>query len=129
MSLFKRNSEDNMSSAFQTLIIVVMLMFVFITYVWQRVMIVEVGYNIERLRKEKAEFSRRNAELLTEVASLSSLKRIEKIAAADLGMKRPEKDSLIVVREIRLPQVMVGEAEKDYKLTKSELKGLNKPRS
>ena len=129
MSLFKKNSEDNINSAFQTLIIVVMLMFVFITYVWQRVMIVEVGYNIERLRKEKAEFSRRNAELLTEVASLSSLKRIEKIAAADLGMKRPENGSLIVVREIRLPQVMIGEAEKDYKLTKSELKGLNKPRS
>ena len=129
MSLFKKNSEDNINSAFQTLIIVVMLMFVFITYVWQRVMIVEVGYNIERLRKEKAELSRRNAELLTEVASLSSLKRIEKIAAADLGMKRPENGSLIVVREIRLPQVMIGEAEKDYKLTKSELKGLNKPRS
>ncbi len=129
MSLFKKNSEDNINSAFQTLIIVVMLMFVFITYVWQRVMIVEVGYNIERLRKEKAELSRRNAELLTEVASLSSLKRIEKIAAADLGMKRPENGSLIVVREIRLPHVMIGEAEKDYKLTKTELKGLNKPRS
>lgn len=129
MSLFKKNNEDNINSAFQALIIVVMLMFVFITYVWQRVMIVEVGYNIEMLRKERAELSRRNTELLTEVSSLSSLKRIEKIAAADLGMKRPEKGSLIVVREIRLPQIMIGEAEKDYKLTKSELKGLNKPRS
>lgn len=128
MSLFKKNSEDNINSAFQTLIIVVMLMFVFITYVWQRVMIVEVGYNIERLRKEKIELSRRNTELLTEVSSLSSLKRIEKIAAG-IGMKRPEKGSVIAVREIRLPQVMIGEAEKDYKLTKSELKGLNKPRS
>lgn len=129
MSLFKKNNEDNINSAFQALIIVVMLMFVFITYVWQRVMIVEVGYNIEMLRKERAELSRRNAELLTEVSSLSSLKRIEKIAAADLGMKRPEKGRLIVVREIKLPQIMIGEAEKDYKLTKSELKGLNKPRS
>lgn len=129
MSLFRKNNEDNINSAFQALIIVVMLMFVFITYVWQRVMIVEVGYNIEMLRKERAELSRRNAELLTEVSSLSSLKRIEKIAASDLGMKRPEKGSLIVVREIKLPQIMIGEAEKDYKLTKSELKGLNKPRS
>lgn len=103
-------------------------MSIFITYVWQRVMIVEIGYNIEGLRKEKTELSRRNAELLTEVASLSSLKRIEKIAAG-IGMKRPEKGSVIAVREIRLPQVMIGEAEKDYKLTKSELKGLNKPRS
>jgi cell division protein FtsL len=128
MSLFKKNNEDNINNAFQTLIIIVMIMSIFITYVWQRVMIVEIGYNIEGLRKEKAELSRRNAELLTEVASLSSLKRIEKIAA-DIGMKRPEKGSVIAVREIRLPQVMIGEAERDYKLTKSELKGLNKPRS
>ncbi len=128
MSLFKKNNEDNINNAFQTLIIIVMVMSIFITYVWQRVMIVEIGYNIEGLRKEKAELSRRNAELLTEVSSLSSLKRIEKIAA-DIGMKRPEKGSVIAVREIRLPQVMIGEAERDYKLTKSELKGLNKPRS
>lgn len=128
MSLFKKNNEDNINNAFQTLIIIVMVMSIFITYVWQRVMIVEIGYNIEGLRKEKTELSRRNAELLTEVASLSSLKRIEKIATG-IGMKRPEKGSVIAVREIRLPQVMIGEAEKDYKLTKSELKGLNKPRS
>lgn len=128
MSLFKKNNEDNINNAFQTLIIIVMVMSIFITYVWQRVMIVEIGYNIEGLRKEKTELSRRNAELLTEVASLSSLKRIEKIAAG-IGMKRPEKGGVIAVREIRLPQVMIGEAEKDYKLTKSELKGLNKPRS
>ena len=128
MSLFKKNNEDNINSAFQTLIIIVMVMSVFITYVWQRVMIVEIGYNIEKLRMERIELNRRNAELLTEVSSLSSLKRIERIAA-DLGMKRPEKGSVIAVREIKLPQVMIGEIEKDYKLTKSELKGLNKPRS
>ncbi len=128
MSLFKKNNEDNINSAFQTLIIIVMVMSVFITYVWQRVMIVEIGYNIEKLRMERIELNRRNAELLTEVSSLSSLKRIERIAA-DLGMKRPEKGSVIAVREIKLPQVMIGEIEKVHKLTKSELKGLNKPRS
>lgn len=128
MSLFRKNSEDNINNAFQTLIIVVMLMFVLITYVWQRVMIVEIGYNIERLRKEKEELSRRNAEFLTEVSSLSSLKRIEKIAA-ELGMKRPEKGNVIAVREIKLPDIMIGSVEREYKFSRSTLRRPDKPKS
>ncbi|MBI5182223.1 MAG: cell division protein FtsL [Nitrospirae bacterium] len=106
-----RASENDESRGFQAMIIVGLILFIAITYVWQRVMIVELGYEIERLRQQRTELSRKNAELLTEVSSLSSLPRIEKIALSNLNMKRPEKGSVIIVRDIRPAPVMIGETE------------------
>lgn len=107
-----RVPEKEESRGFQAMIIVGLLLFVAITYVWQRVMIVELGYEIERLRQERTELTRKNAELLTEVSSLTSLTRIEKIALSNLNMKRPEKGAVIIVRDIRPASIMIGETEK-----------------
>ncbi|MEK6682165.1 MAG: cell division protein FtsL [Nitrospirota bacterium] len=107
-----RVPEKEESRGFQAMIIVGLLLFVAITYVWQRVMIVELGYEIERLRQERTELTRKNAELLTEVSSLTSLTRIEKIALSNLNMKRPEKGAVIIVRDIKPASIMIGETEK-----------------
>lgn len=107
-----RVSEKEESRGFQAMIIVGLILFVAITYVWQRVMIVELGYEIERLRQERTELTRKNAELLTEVSSLTSLTRIEKIALSNLNMKRPEKGAVIIVRDIKPASIMIGETEK-----------------
>lgn len=107
-----RVSEKEESRGFQAMIIVGLILFVAITYVWQRVMIVELGYEIERLRQERTELTHKNAELLTEVSSLTSLTRIEKIALSNLNMKRPEKGAVIIVRDIKPASIMIGETEK-----------------
>lgn len=109
-----RVSENDESRGFQAMIIVGLILFIAITYVWQRVMIVELGYEIERLRQERTDLTRKNAELLTEVSSLASLPRIEKIALSNLNMKRPEKGSVIIVRDIRPASIMIGETEKGF---------------
>ena len=52
MSLFK-NNEDNINNAFQTLIIIVMVMSMLLPMCGRGVMIVEIGYNMKSFRKKK----------------------------------------------------------------------------
>lgn len=72
-----------------------------ILYVGEKVKIVQLGYRIEALEKEKRELERTNRSLRIEVSSLSSTSRIEEIAVKRLGMVRPEKDAVVVVRRRR----------------------------
>ena len=71
-------------------------------YVGGKVKIVQLGYQIEALEKEKSELERENRSLRIEAASLSSPARIEEIALKRLGMVRIAKENLIVVK--RQPQ-------------------------
>lgn len=69
-----------------------------ILYVGEKVKIVQLGYRIEALEKEKRELERTNRSLRIEASSLASPSRIEAIAVKRLGMVRPEKDAVVVVR-------------------------------
>ncbi|MBI5137544.1 MAG: septum formation initiator family protein [Nitrospirae bacterium] len=74
-------------------------------YLWQHMVMVDTGYRIENARKELARLSHQRAELLMEVASLSSLPRIERMAREQLGMVRPAQEQL--VRVLSTPAVPV----------------------
>lgn len=67
-------------------------------YVGGKVKIVQLGYQIEALEKEKRDLERENRALRIEAASLSSPARIEEIALKRLGMVRIAKENLIVVK-------------------------------
>jgi cell division protein FtsL len=71
-------------------------------YVGGKVKIVQLGYQLEALEKEKRDLERENRALRIESASLSSPARIEEIALKRLGMVRIAKENLIVVK--RQPQ-------------------------
>ena len=66
-------------------------------YLWQHMVMVDLGYHIERSRTELAELSHQRAELLVEVASLSSLARIEFMANTQLDMVQPRPKQLVRV--------------------------------
>ncbi len=68
-------------------------------YLWQHVVMVDLGYRVERGRTELAALQHREGELLVEAASLSSLDRIERIARDRLGMTAPAPDQLVRVIE------------------------------
>jgi len=70
-------------------------------YLWQHVVMVDLGYRVERARTELAALQHREGELLVEAASLSSLDRIERIARDRLGMDAPAPHQL--VRVIQTP--------------------------
>jgi cell division protein FtsL len=67
-------------------------------YVGGKVTIMRLGYRIEALEREKQELERANRSLRIEASSLASPARIEEIATKKLGMVRPPKDAVVVVK-------------------------------
>jgi cell division protein FtsL len=82
-------------------VIVCMLL---VLYVWQRVNVIRVGYEVEHLKKEKARLVKLNDMLKIEVATLSAPARIERIATSRLGMRTPDDMQVVLVKRIdRVP--------------------------
>ncbi|HEX9860317.1 MAG TPA: cell division protein FtsL [Nitrospirota bacterium] len=71
-----------------------------VLYVWQRVNVIRVGYEVEELKKEKAELSKSREMLNIEAATLTSPDRVERIATASLGMKVPEECQVVLVKRV-----------------------------
>lgn len=67
-------------------------------YVGGKVHIMRLGYRIEALEREKQELERANRSLRIEASSLAAPARIEEIATKKLGMVRPEKGDVVVVK-------------------------------
>lgn len=71
------------------------LVFVF---VWERVDMVRMGYQIERLKREKTLLERQRDELRVKVSALSAADRIAKLATEKLGMSLPQQGQIIMVQ-------------------------------
>lgn len=71
------------------------LVFVF---VWERVDMVRVGYQIERLKHDKVLLERERDELRVKVSVLSAPDRIAKVASERLGMGLPQQGQMIMVQ-------------------------------
>ena len=69
-------------------------------YVGGKVQIVRMGYRIEALEKQKQELEQANRSLQIEASSLSAPARIEEIAVKRLGMVRPAKENVVVVKRV-----------------------------
>jgi len=67
-------------------------------YVAGKVQIMRLGYQIDELEKQKRDLERRNRSLQIEASSLSAPARIEEIAVKRLGMIRPAKENVVVVK-------------------------------
>lgn len=71
------------------------LVFVF---VWERVDMVRVGYQIERLKHDKVLLERERDELRVKLSALSAPDRIAKVASEKLGMTPPQQGQVVVVQ-------------------------------
>jgi cell division protein FtsL len=92
--VFEQSKRGHFFRIFITLLIVAGL----ILYVSGKVKIVRLGYQIEALEREKRELERENRSLLIEASSLMSPARIEETAVKRLGMVRPAKENVVVVK-------------------------------
>ncbi len=80
---------------------VILLSAVFLLfYVWQRVQVISIGYEIESLKKEKESLARTNRSLTIEAASLTAPDRVEAIASSEIGMKAPKDTQIILVKRV-----------------------------
>jgi cell division protein FtsL len=64
---------------------------------WERNTLVELGLEIQQLQKAQKDLMQAQHELLIEISSLSSYRRIEEIATTQMGMIRPDPHQLVKV--------------------------------
>ncbi len=69
-----------------------------LVYVWSRIQVIQVGYEISDAMKTGRGLVEENKRLRVEVGTLKSYSRIEKIAAEELGMTKPGPGQVIVIR-------------------------------
>ncbi len=67
-------------------------------FVWERVDMVRVGYQIERLKHDKVLLERERDELQVKISALSAPSRIAKVASEKLGMVLPQQGQVIMVQ-------------------------------
>jgi cell division protein FtsL len=79
-----------------------LLMFFFIGgslfYVWSRIQVIQLGYEISNAIKEERVLTEANKKLRVEIATLKSYSRIEKLALEELRMAKPKPEQVIVIR-------------------------------
>jgi len=74
------------------------VMSLLLLYVWERVEVVRVGYQIERLKSQKVTLQRERDELQVKVSGLTSPERIARVAKDQLGMTPPQHGQVVLVR-------------------------------
>ncbi len=106
----------------KTLTVLVGLCLVFV-FVWERVDMVRVGYQIERLKRDKTVLERQRDELRVKFSTLSASDRIAKVATEKLGLSLPQQGQVILVqtKPSGVQPTDVGPAE--VKVAKNDLPG------
>ncbi len=67
-------------------------------FVWSRIQVIQLGYEISQALKEGRALTEGNKQLRLEIATLKSYGRIEKIAVEELGLSKPKPDQVVVIR-------------------------------
>ena len=67
-------------------------------YVWSRIQVIQLGYDISNALKEEKALIEANKKLRLEIATLKSYVRIEKFAKEELRMGKPNPEQVIVIR-------------------------------
>jgi cell division protein FtsL len=77
-----------------TIVAGVLLVFVF---VWERVDVVRLGYQIERLKTQKILLERERDQLQVKFSALMAPERIAKVATEKLGLIPPQQGQVLIV--------------------------------
>jgi cell division protein FtsL len=84
------------SAALMAVLLSITVLFVGLFYVWTRMQIVQVGYEISALKSTSRDLKNRKRELELEIASLQSPRELEK-KARKLGLVSPAMRSVVHV--------------------------------
>ena len=80
----------------KTLTIVAGVLLVFM-FVWERVDVVRLGYQIERLKTQKVLLERERDQLQVKFSALTAPERIAKVATEKLGLVPPQQGQVLMV--------------------------------
>ena len=82
----------------KTLTIVAGVMLVFV-FVWERVDVVRLGYQIERLKTQKVLLERERDQLQVKFSALMAPERIARVATEKLGLVPPQQGQVLMVHQ------------------------------
>ena len=82
----------------KTLTIVAGVLLVFV-FVWERVDVVRLGYQIERLKIQKVLLERERDQLQVKFSALMAPERIAKVATEKLGLVPPQQGQVLIVHQ------------------------------
>lgn len=68
-----------------------------LVYVWTRVQVLQLGYEVSKIRKETTELAQQRDLLGSDVATLKSPDRLSKIATELFGMRLPGGDEVVIL--------------------------------
>jgi len=81
----------------RTVAVLVILTMVLL-YVSERIGVVKVGYDIEKLKAQKVKLERERDEMRVKLSSLTAPERIARVATEQLGMAPPKQGQVVLVR-------------------------------
>lgn len=67
-------------------------------YVWSRIQVIRLGYEMSSALKEEKALTEASKRLRLEIAILKSYARIEKFAVEELRMVKPKPEQVVVIR-------------------------------
>jgi cell division protein FtsL len=70
---------------------------------WQKFQLLQHGYQMETLQKQRAAEEELNRHLRLEIETLRSPQRIQKLATRDLHLVQPPADKAIVIERVTAP--------------------------
>lgn len=84
------------AGSFMAVVLSAAVLFVGLYYVWSRMQMVQIGYEISTLERKNRELKKRSRELMLELASLQSPEELEK-KAKKIGLSIPAMDKVVHV--------------------------------
>jgi cell division protein FtsL len=82
----------------QTMSLLAVIVLVALFLVWARIQVIQLGYEVSRLRKDVRDLGQRRDLLEADVAKLKSPERLEATATGRFGMRSPMGDEVVVLR-------------------------------
>ena len=79
------------------LLVIIALVFCSLLFVWSRLQVVQIGYEISQGNKIYQGLVKENQHLRVEVSSLQSPSRIAEIAKTKLGLTNPKQEQIIII--------------------------------
>jgi cell division protein FtsL len=93
----RRNGEIRRVGVFAAMLAAVAMLFVGLFYVWTRMQLVQIGYEISAMESKSRELKKRKQELLLEIASLQSPEELAAKAKKTAGLVFPPMGKVVHV--------------------------------
>lgn len=83
---------------FKSLVLGAFMVFLSLIYIWSRVQIIQSGYDINRLKSDRAALVNENKRLKMELSLFQSPERLQKIAVEKFKMALPDRGRIVEIR-------------------------------